>query len=668
MRIAVEGCCHGELDRIYASIKHLERVEGFTVDLLLVCGDFQSIRNLDDLGVMACPDKFRHIGGFYKYYTGEKKAPVPTIFIGGNHEASSYLWELYHGGWVAPNIYFLGFAGMIQVGRGPHGLRIGGLSGIYKKQDYDHGYYETQPFNESHSRSIYHVRKYNVYRTAQIQRPVDVMLSHDWPRGIAFSGNTRQLLQMKPFLGGEINTNTLGSYPNEFLLKKLKPTFWFSAHLHVKFAAIYRHDTNQKAQTESGVQEEKDAIKVENPDEIDISSDADEDEANHENSGPKEQPQRTGDGNETENDANGISDEGGAHPEASDAELSFVIDTTPAAAVPARTEPVIPHDNADLEMPKSAPDSVATATQDVPSVATASEMNDTAETAFSSTSPSSDHPKRHAAYTKFLSLDKCLPNKDFLQIIDVPDAYSDSTSEELEFFYDEEWLAIVRATYDLFSLEGTQKQLPPEDEIKKRIAEEIEWVKANVPDLQIPTDFVTTGPWHPWHANASASGNRDRSSRDRRRVKPGVYSNPQTERFCEMLQLENVINVGGLPPWAPPPPPVPRSQEGATEGEGENGAHSEADPTEETAQSDTAGDMVDAAAIEPTEGTTARSVEDEPLEDDTVLDSDREEEVEHHDDERESIGTEEDDQKPVTVETATSAYGTESWENSETHA
>jgi hypothetical protein len=31
---------------------------------------------------------------FYKYYSGEKVAPVTTLFIGGNHEASSHLWEL----------------------------------------------------------------------------------------------------------------------------------------------------------------------------------------------------------------------------------------------------------------------------------------------------------------------------------------------------------------------------------------------------------------------------------------------------------------------------------------------------------------------------------------------------------------------------------------------
>lgn len=35
-----------------------------------------------------------------RYYSGEKKAPVLTVFIGGNHEASNHLQELPYGGWV----------------------------------------------------------------------------------------------------------------------------------------------------------------------------------------------------------------------------------------------------------------------------------------------------------------------------------------------------------------------------------------------------------------------------------------------------------------------------------------------------------------------------------------------------------------------------------------
>jgi lariat debranching enzyme len=83
----------------------------------------------------ACPAKFRTIGTFHEYYSGKKIAPIPTVFIGGNHEASNYLWELYHGGFVAPNIYFLGHCGLINFG----GLRIGGISGIYKSNHYDNG-------------------------------------------------------------------------------------------------------------------------------------------------------------------------------------------------------------------------------------------------------------------------------------------------------------------------------------------------------------------------------------------------------------------------------------------------------------------------------------------------------------------------------------------------
>jgi hypothetical protein len=30
-----------------------------------------------------------------RYYIGAKTAPVLTLVIGGNHEASNYMWELY---------------------------------------------------------------------------------------------------------------------------------------------------------------------------------------------------------------------------------------------------------------------------------------------------------------------------------------------------------------------------------------------------------------------------------------------------------------------------------------------------------------------------------------------------------------------------------------------
>jgi hypothetical protein len=41
MKVAVEGCCHGELDAIYASLRRIQQEKGVTVDLLLIGGDFQ---------------------------------------------------------------------------------------------------------------------------------------------------------------------------------------------------------------------------------------------------------------------------------------------------------------------------------------------------------------------------------------------------------------------------------------------------------------------------------------------------------------------------------------------------------------------------------------------------------------------------------------------------
>lgn len=53
--VAVEGCCHGELDKIYSAI--IRRKE--KVDILLVCGDFQCVQDESDLSCVAMPQKYR---------------------------------------------------------------------------------------------------------------------------------------------------------------------------------------------------------------------------------------------------------------------------------------------------------------------------------------------------------------------------------------------------------------------------------------------------------------------------------------------------------------------------------------------------------------------------------------------------------------------------------
>lgn len=54
----------------------------------------QAVRNENDMESLNVPRKYREMKSFWKYYSGQEVAPIPTVFIGGNHEASNYLWEL----------------------------------------------------------------------------------------------------------------------------------------------------------------------------------------------------------------------------------------------------------------------------------------------------------------------------------------------------------------------------------------------------------------------------------------------------------------------------------------------------------------------------------------------------------------------------------------------
>jgi lariat debranching enzyme len=138
VNVVCVGCTHGELDVMYTTVAKMEQESGRTCDIVLCCGDFQAVRDRADLESMAAPSHHLKMQDFHEYHSGSKRAPVLTVFIGGNHEASNHLLAMPLGGWVAHNIYFLGHAGVVTF----MGLRIGGVSGIYKQHDADAGHWE----------------------------------------------------------------------------------------------------------------------------------------------------------------------------------------------------------------------------------------------------------------------------------------------------------------------------------------------------------------------------------------------------------------------------------------------------------------------------------------------------------------------------------------------
>lgn len=441
VRVAVVGCAHGLLDDIYATVGFVNEMDPqHPVELLLCCGDFECMRNARDLETLACPPKYRAMHAFHRYYAGEKTAPVLTIFVGGNHEASGYLQELHYGGWVAPNMFYLGAAGVVNV----LGLRIAGLSGIYKQQHYTSGRFESLPFDNSTMRSVYHVRELEVFQLSHMQQldktPLTAMLSHDWPRGIEQYGNIPQLLRRKPFFEQEIRSNSLGSPAGEFLMYQLRPQYWFAAHLHVKFAAIVTHPDQAVPHTAEG-------------------------ESNSEEKKP-------------------------------------VVDGEQDAAAGSPLPPPT---------------------------------------------------------TKFLALDKCLPRREFMQILDLPTALAvqeasterdqaDMTGETAsaqrsppKIMFDLEWLAILRATHHLASSSKFAPRVPQEE---MRIeAKDVEWVRQRLREFvaekkldktegEWVTDFIKTAPSYGEPEGPTL-----------------VTGNPQTDLLLELLKLPHAVTapfVGGV--------------------------------------------------------------------------------------------------------------------------
>ncbi|KAJ5506823.1 Lariat debranching enzyme C-terminal [Penicillium expansum] len=248
VRIAVEGCGHGSLNDIYETVDRKATEKGWdSVDLVIIGGDFQALRNANDATCLSVPDKFKQIGDFHEYYSGARAAPYLTFFIGGNHEASNHLSELYYGGWVAPNIYFMGAANIVRFGP----LRISGMSGIWKGYDYRKPHYERLPYNRDDVSSIYHIRELDVRKLLQVRTQIDVGLSHDWPKGVEKLGDYGTLFRKKSGFKADSESGKLGSVAAREALNHLRPAYWLSAHLHVRYTAKVAHNPPRANSTSS---------------------------------------------------------------------------------------------------------------------------------------------------------------------------------------------------------------------------------------------------------------------------------------------------------------------------------------------------------------------------------------------------------------------------------
>eukprot|EP00977_Amphora_coffeiformis_P007290 scaffold1581_cov169-Amphora_coffeaeformis.AAC.26 len=487
LSVAVLGCCHGELGAVYDRIAHHEKETGSKVDLLVCCGDFQSLRSWEDFHSLAVPPKYRNsLGSFLPYYIGAKRAPLPTIVIGGNHESSQALQELYYGGWLAPQIFYLGAAGVVRY----RGLRIGGLTGIFKGYNYRKPHWERPPYDSNSLRSVYHVRHVDVARLLSLSPPsmensnlnsesptvpsdtlnsgrrLDIMLSHDWPRGIEHHGNLQGLLRKKPFFREDIKNNELGNPAGYDILSHLKPRHWFAAHLHVQFEATVRHKNNMAPTSKVATfgMDHNDVPFFQTP----------------------------------------------------------TSSTTASQLTPSQVIKALPVSK--LESPDK--ESAEKTESEKRSKAKLEEKKQSVTTNFLATeSRDPCVPDLTDQMTRFLALDKCLPRKPYLSIIRVPgaaDSSVDGSEPKLE--YDAEWLTILLKTHS-----WTSSNVGAPVTVS---AAEMEATVQQLGSLVIPENFTPTVPLLP----ESAATERIPYS-----LPPPFpqMGNPQTDEFLHRLGLEH---------------------------------------------------------------------------------------------------------------------------------
>ena len=447
---------------------------------------------------MSVPAKYLKLGDFPDYYAGRRKAPYLTIFAAGNHEASSYLGELHYGGWVAPNIYYMGAANVLRLGP----IRIMGMGGIWKGVDFRKPHFERLPYNDSDKKSFYHVREIDVRKLLQIRTQVDVGISHDWPRAVEKHGRREILFRMKPAFERESNDGTLGNPAAANVMDRLRPRYWFSAHMHCKFTAIKDYSSEPAVQAEqsntrqeSAPQEPAPAPAAANPDEID---------------------------------------------------LGFEDEPTDAAAPALAPAPAAPNpDEIDLDLdedgpaPQQAPTTTTTTTTTTDTDALRSQL----PAAFSKPAPKSKYTQPGQpvpatitnTVTRFLALDKCLPGRHFLQLATIPSPLPDAVARPLCLEYDPEFLSILRAFHPSLIFGDRTAQVPAdlgEEGYRPLIEKEREWVEDNIVKkglLKVPEKFEITAP----------PQEEGKELDTRKMVQPKEYTNPQTAEFCKLLEIEN---------------------------------------------------------------------------------------------------------------------------------
>ncbi|MFF5207579.1 metallophosphoesterase [Streptosporangium sp. NPDC000396] len=214
VRVLVVGDIHGEFELLAEWSESVRQAHG-PLDAILAVGDVEPNRDEAEAAGVHGPAKYRKVGDFPLVHEGLLDLGAPLYFIGGNHEPWPALDDAGPGRW-SDGTYFLGRSGVADVA----GLRVAFLSGIHSPRVTDVPGTRRKTIKE---RTYYTAEELErVGRAARRAGQIDILLTHDWPSGIA-----------GPHRGSPVGRPELRA-----LSERVRARWHFCGHMHRPHRAV----------------------------------------------------------------------------------------------------------------------------------------------------------------------------------------------------------------------------------------------------------------------------------------------------------------------------------------------------------------------------------------------------------------------------------------------
>lgn len=212
VNFAIFGDVHGQQHKMYQIASEWSAENGKNIDAILQVGDFETIIHPDDSRFFdGLPGKA--ISDISEYVQEGKQVPVPTYFIGGNHEAWSVLKPYNNGGHISEKLYYIGRSGIVEIS----GYKIGGLTGLYNFQAFD------KPLPETPNETWKYYRKSDIEKISS--QTLDILLLHEW---ISPLPNRKKSKKNGEIIDGAYNGQRVS--PAFELMIKTNPKYVFMGH------------------------------------------------------------------------------------------------------------------------------------------------------------------------------------------------------------------------------------------------------------------------------------------------------------------------------------------------------------------------------------------------------------------------------------------------------